>query len=162
VRKIVRIVHEQAKRAGLDPLEHQALVQLFGADAGISVSRLAERLDVAPAVASRLIKVLATKGLVVRKQSEQDKRIMHVIVTDAGMSLLGEIDRAVHIHIEYFQKQLDDGDRLSLMAVFAFWAGLEADSEIGDAIRSAIARRAAHHQQTGGTRRRVRGKSTLR
>jgi DNA-binding MarR family transcriptional regulator len=162
VRKIVRIVHEQAKRAGLDPLEHQALLQLFGTDAGVSVSRLAERLDVAPAVASRLIKVLATKGLVVREQSDQDKRIMHVSVTDAGMALLGEIDRAVHIHIEYFQKQLEDGDRLSLMAVFAFWAGLESDSEIGDAIRSAIARRQASRNRAPSTRRRARGKPTLR
>jgi DNA-binding MarR family transcriptional regulator len=155
VRKIVRIVHEQAKRAGLDPLEHQALVQLYGADAGLSVSRLAERLDVAPAVGSRLIKVLAKKDLVVREQSEADKRIMHVIVTDAGSALLKEIDRTVHIHIEYFQKQLDDADRLSLMAVFAFWAGLEAESEIGDAIRSAIAGRASRHGQTTALRRRV-------
>ncbi len=155
VRKIVRIVHEQAKRAGLDPLEHQALVQLFGADAGLSVSRLAERLDVAPAVGSRLIKVLAKKGLVVREQSDVDKRIMHVIVTDAGTAMLKEIDRTVHIHIEYFQKQLEDSDRLSLMAVFAFWAGLEAESEIGDAIRSAIAGRASRHGQTTALRRRV-------
>jgi DNA-binding MarR family transcriptional regulator len=161
VRKIVRIVHEQAKRAGLDPLEHQVLLQLFGADAGHSVSRLAERLDVAPAVASRLINVLATKGLVVREQSDKDKRIMHVIVTDAGIALLGEIDRAVHIHIDYFQKQLEDSDRLSLMAVFAFWAGLEADSEIGDAIRSAVARRAGRRGQAAATKRRARGKSTL-
>lgn len=143
VRKIVRIVHEQAKGAGLDPLEHQALVQLFGAGAGLSVSRLAERLDVAPAVGSRLIKVLATKALVVREQSKEDKRIMRVMVTDAGTAVLREIDRAVHIHIEYFQKQLSDSDRLSLMAVFAFWAGLEADSEIGDAIRSGVAGRAS-------------------
>jgi DNA-binding MarR family transcriptional regulator len=153
VRKIVRIVHEQAKRAGLDPLEHQALVQLFGADAGLSVSRLADRLDVAPAVGSRLIKLLAKKGLVVREQSAKDKRIMHVIVTDAGIALLKDIDRTVHIHIEYFQKQLEHGDRLSLMAVFAFWAGLEADSEIGGAIRSAIANRAS--RETTPLRRRV-------
>ena len=62
VRKIVRIVHEEAKRAGLDPLEHQALVQLFADDTGLSVSRLAERLDVAPAVGSRLIKGARRQG----------------------------------------------------------------------------------------------------
>jgi DNA-binding MarR family transcriptional regulator len=152
VRKIVRIVHEQAKRAGLDPLEHQALVQLFADDTGLSVSQLAERLDVASAVGSRLIKALDSKGLVVRKQSSKDKRIMHVIVTDAGTALLIEIDRAVHVHIEYFQKQLDHRDRLSLMAVFAFWAGLESDSEIGGSIRSAMARCAIHDAEISAPR----------
>ena len=31
IRRIFRIVDEQAKSAGLEPLEHQALIQLFGA-----------------------------------------------------------------------------------------------------------------------------------
>jgi DNA-binding MarR family transcriptional regulator len=140
VRKVVRIVNEHARRAGLDPLEHQALLQLFGAGTeGVSSGRLAERLDVAAAVASRLIKQLNKKALVVREQSNADKRIMRVIVTEAGIALLREIDVAVHIHIEYFQKQLEDSDRLALMAIFAFWVGIQADSDIGDAIRTAIA-----------------------
>ena len=37
------------------------------------------------------------------------------------------------------------------MAVFAFWAGLDADSKIGGAIRSAVAARAASKAAEAGT-----------
>jgi DNA-binding MarR family transcriptional regulator len=139
VRKVIRIVHEEAKRAGLDPLEHQALVQVFGAiGEALSVNQLAERLDIAPALASRIIKGLEKKSLVVREQSPEDKRVIHVSATDSGIAVLKEIDAQVHVHIDYFQKQLRDSDRLALMSIFAFWAGVDADSRIGDAIRTAV------------------------
>jgi DNA-binding MarR family transcriptional regulator len=143
VRKVVRIVHEEAKRADLDPLEHEALLQIYGNGGAerLSVNRLAELLDVAPALASRVIKALVAKGLVQREQSTQDKRVTLVTATEAGVAMLRRIDKQVHVHIDYFRKQLEDADRLSLMAVFAFWAGLDADSKIGGAIRSAVAAR---------------------
>jgi DNA-binding MarR family transcriptional regulator len=163
VRKVLRIVHEQAKRVGLDPLEHEALLQIYGG-AGpelLSVNGLAELLDVAPALASRVIKALAAKGLVRREPSGKDKRVTLVAATDAGVALLRTVDREVHVHIDYFRKQLEDGDRLALMAIFAFWAGLDADSKIGGAIRTAIAARAMRQsaaasgsaKTTGGARR---------
>ena len=144
VRKVVRIVHEQAKRAGLDPLEHEALLQIYGVagDETLSVNGLAELLDVAPALASRVIKALVAKGLVHREPSGKDKRVTLVAATEAGIATLRTVDREVHVHIDYFRKQLEDGDRLSLMAIFAFWAGLDADSKIGGAIRTAMATRA--------------------
>jgi DNA-binding MarR family transcriptional regulator len=143
VRKVIRIVHEQAKRVGLDPLEHEALLQIYGAgsDALLSVNGLADLLDVAPALASRVIKALAAKGLVRREPSGKDKRVTLVAATDAGVAILRTVDREVHVHIDYFRKQLEDTDRVSLMAIFAFWAGLDADSKIGGAIRAAIAAR---------------------
>jgi len=143
VRKVVRIVHEQAKQAGLDPLEHEALVQIFGGGASeaLSVNQVAGRLDVAAALTSRLISGLAAKELVHRHRADEDKRVTRVGTTEAGVAILKEIDRQVHIHIDYFQKQLDDDDRLSLMAIFAFWVGLDGDSQIGGAIRTAVLER---------------------
>lgn len=144
VRKVVRIVAEQAKRAGLDPLEHEALLQIYGADeaARLSVNRIAEHLDVAPALASRVIKALDTKRLVRREQDADDKRVTLVVPTDVGIAMLRSIDQEVHVHIDYFRKQLENDDRLSLMAIFAFWVGLDSDSRIGGAIRSSLAARA--------------------
>ena len=111
VRKVVRIVQEEAKRAGLDPLEHEALLQIYGAgsDELLSVNRLAELLDVAPALASRVIKALAAKGFVRREQSGTDKRVTLVAATDAGVAILRTVDREVHVHIDYFRKQLTRG-----------------------------------------------------
>jgi DNA-binding MarR family transcriptional regulator len=151
VRKVVRIVHEEAKRADLDPLEHEALLQIYGNGGAerLSVNRLAELLDVAPALASRVIKALVAKDLVRREQSTEDKRVTLVMPTDAGVATLRRIDKKVHVHIDYFRKQLEDGDRLALMAVFAFWAGLDADSKIGGAIRSAVAARSRAARSIG-------------
>jgi DNA-binding MarR family transcriptional regulator len=164
VRKVVRIVHEQAKRADLDPLEHEALLQIFGngGTERLSVNRLAELLDVAPALASRIIKALVAKGFVQREQSQQDKRVTLVTATEAGVAMLRRIDKQVHVHIDYFRKQLEDADRLSLMAVFAFWAGLGADSTIGREIRSAVAERSGGNgrqraRRTTAARRRAPG-----
>jgi DNA-binding MarR family transcriptional regulator len=154
VRKVLRIVHEQAKRAGIDPLDHQALVQLFGAEASdaLSINRLAERLDIPPALASRVTKRLAERRLIYRRQSESDKRVTEVNLTEEGVALLKEIDREVHIHISYFREQLTDDERLSLMAIFAFWAGLGGDSRIGGAIRTALAGRRLDNRENGRRR----------
>jgi DNA-binding MarR family transcriptional regulator len=168
VRKVVRIVHEQAKHAGLDPLEHEALLQIYGtgSDELLSVNKLADLLDVAPALASRVIKSLAAKDLVRRQQSGTDRRVTLVAATDAGVAILRTVDREVHVHIDYFRKQLKESDRLALMAVFAFWAGLDADSKIGGAIRSAVATRALTTSPgtAAGTRgmRSATGRSTTR
>jgi DNA-binding MarR family transcriptional regulator len=155
VRKVVRIVDEQAKQAGLDPLEHQALVQIAGISESeaLSINELAERVDVPPALSSRLVKSLVSKQLAERLPSASDRRVTLVRATDTAWALLKDIDRRVHLHIDYFQKQLKDSDRISLMAIFAFWVGLDADSHIGDAIRAAVADRAADHARSSKRRK---------
>lgn len=164
VRKVLRIVNEQAKCAGLDPLDHQALVQLFGSERGetLSINRLAERLDIPPALASRVTKRLADQKLVYRQQSDTDKRVTEVKLTDEGLALLKGIDREVHIHVSYFSEQLTDDDRLSLMAIFGFWAGLDGDSRIGDAIRTAVFARRSGTSADGRRRRSTRRASVSR
>lgn len=124
VRKVFRIVDEQAKRAGLDPLEHQALIQIFGADEkALRINDVAERLDIPPAFASRLIRSLEEKGYVKRSPSSEDRRTIHVDATTAGRDLLADIDSSVHLHVGYFQQQLDDVDRAAALGIFAFYVG---------------------------------------
>src|SRR5947207_1818166 len=56
LRKVLRIVEDEAKVAGLDPLEHQALLQIYGHGKGaLQVKQVAARLDVTPAFASVLV-----------------------------------------------------------------------------------------------------------
>src|SRR5258708_7915868 len=63
LRKVFRMIEEQAKEYELDSLGHQALLQVYGSPGqGLRVSELAERLDIPPAFASNLV-----KGLVKRK-----------------------------------------------------------------------------------------------
>jgi DNA-binding MarR family transcriptional regulator len=124
IRKVFRIVDGQASKAGVEPLEHKLLIQAMGAgETALRVSDLASRLDIAPALASRLVKSLEGKGLVSRSLGQGDRRTTVVDLTWEGRRLLGEIDRDVRLHVDYFQAQLSDEERAAAVRVFAFYLG---------------------------------------
>jgi DNA-binding MarR family transcriptional regulator len=127
VRKVFRIVDEQAKAVGLEPLEHQALIQILGAPEPIRVMDLAERLDIAPAFASRLAKQLEDRELVARSPSPQDRRSKFLDPTERARELLASIDEQVHVHVDYFQRQLSDDERVAALGIFAFYLGASPD-----------------------------------
>jgi DNA-binding MarR family transcriptional regulator len=124
MRKVSRIVDDEAKLEGLDPLEHQALLQAYGAgDKLRTVSQIAERLDVAPALASRVVNSLVMKGMVIRHSSAADKRVTEIEISKEGAELARKIDHKVHIHMDYFQTQLTESQRLAALAIFTFYLG---------------------------------------
>lgn len=130
IRKVLRIVDEQAKRVGLEPLEHQALIQIFGSASPHRVSDLAERLDIAPAFASRLVRGLEADGLVIRSPSAHDKRSTYVTATESARNLLAEIDEGVDLHVGYFHRQLSDAERAVAFGIFAFYVGASRVDEM--------------------------------
>src|SRR5262245_57781382 len=85
MRKIFRIVDEYAKQLGLDPLAHQALLQVYGSPhQSLRVSALAERLDIAPPFASNLAKELVNEKLLRRTSDASDMRVSIIRLTSAG------------------------------------------------------------------------------
>ncbi|WP_160148779.1 MarR family winged helix-turn-helix transcriptional regulator [Amycolatopsis alkalitolerans] len=127
LRRILRLLDEQAVAGGLQPLQHQALLQIYGADGPLPVNKVADRLDIAPALASRLIRQLEDKGLVERTRVPGDRRVLAVHASDAGIELLRKIDASVHVRVDHFQRQLSDEGKLGALATFAFYLGLDAD-----------------------------------
>ena len=130
IRRIFRLVDEQVRRHGLDPLQHQALVQIFGSGGRpLRINDVAERLDIAPAFASRLARDLETRGLINRRPSTEDKRITLVTATDVGRELLVEIDQQVQLHIAYFASQLSTEDRAAAMSTFGLYVGVPPERD---------------------------------
>jgi DNA-binding MarR family transcriptional regulator len=124
IRKVFRIVDTEARSAGLDPLEHKVLVQALGAPGTpLRINDVAARLDIAPALASRLIKRLELRGLLARTRGESDRRTTRVTVTAPGRELLADVDRRVRLHVDYFQAQLSDAERMAAMQIFGFYLG---------------------------------------
>jgi DNA-binding MarR family transcriptional regulator len=81
-----RIVSEQAKKLGLNPLEHQALIQIYGSESqGLQMKQIAGQLDIPSDFVSRLVKSLDSKGLVLRSSSTAEKRIVQVRATVMGI-----------------------------------------------------------------------------
>lgn len=124
IRKVFRLVDEQAKKAGLEPLEHKLLIQVLGApDAPLSVYAAADRLDISSALASRLIKSLVERGLVDRVPGEHDRRVTKVTITAAGRELLARVDADVRQHVDLFQRELTDDERDGALRIFSFYLG---------------------------------------
>lgn len=130
IRRVVRIVDEQARGEGLDPLEHQLLLQLLGAAAPMAVGALAERLDVPAAVASRLAKQLEQHGMVVRGKAERDRRVTDVEITAAGREVCVRVWEDVRVHIEAFQSGLGEEARWLALGVFGFTVGLASATPV--------------------------------
>lgn len=142
VRRVLRIVEDEAKKRGLEPLVHQALLQIHGYEGGqgINVSTLARRLDVASALASRLVRRLEEADLVQRTPSERDRRATSVTATPEGVQTLADIDQDVHFQVAYLQRELSADQRVAALSIFAFYVGLDVSSPIAAAIRDAAAR----------------------
>ncbi|MER5185461.1 MarR family transcriptional regulator [Streptomyces sp. NPDC002896] len=138
MRRVLRIAEDRAKEHGLEPLGHQALLQVYGAGDGITVSHLAGRLDIAAAFASRLVRQLEDMGLVTRSASATDKRVTIVSATKEGAEKLAVIDDDVHRYVAFLQHELGAEERHMALSVFAFYVGLDPDSQVAHAIRAEV------------------------
>ncbi|MEP7244786.1 MAG: MarR family winged helix-turn-helix transcriptional regulator [Gammaproteobacteria bacterium] len=125
VRRAFRIVEERAKSAGIDPLAHQVLVQIYGSAAKqLPVNQIAERLDISPAFASNLVKALVKSGYAARRRDATDQRVTLVSATDEGKRLLAKIDEDVRFHVDYFTSQLSREEKESALSILLFYVGL--------------------------------------
>lgn len=124
LRKVFRIVEDQAKKYGLDPLAHQALIQIYGSiDMELQVNQLASRLDITPAFASSLVRMLVEKKFVARRRADHDQRVIYVYITEHGREIMDTIDDEVTIHVDYFVGQLSEDERISALSILMFYVG---------------------------------------
>ncbi|MGW5383614.1 MarR family winged helix-turn-helix transcriptional regulator [Nocardia sp. NPDC003963] len=130
IRRIFRMVDDEAKTEGLDPLQHQALLQVFGSPDRLTISGLAERLDIVPALASRTVNELERRGLVTRHRDTTDKRVIGIRATSDTRDLLQRIDTAVHTRVERFQSGLTDDQRRAALVILTFYIGLGSPSRL--------------------------------
>lgn len=129
VRKVFRTIDEEARSAGLDPLEHQALIQLFGAPEHVlQMKELASRLDVGADVASKTVRALERKGYARRSRSDVDRRGINATPTESAQRLLASIDRRVRADIARLQRGLPRSLQLGALEMFAFYLGLSIDA----------------------------------
>ena len=138
LRKIFRLIEDEAKRHDLDPLAHQALIQIYGSPYRcLKIKDIAERLDISAAFSSTLVKALIEKGCVKAEADKSDKRVSWIGVTRKGQSLLRRIDEEVHVHVEYFLAKLEPAETEAAVSILLFYAGasLRPDGASGRGIR---------------------------
>jgi DNA-binding MarR family transcriptional regulator len=126
MRRAFRMIDDEARKLGLDPLAHQLLVQLRGAPALThTVSELAVRLDIPLNLASRLATDLDRRGLVERLQSPDDGRVRLIRATDEGVDLARQVGDRARVRFTELQHGFSARQRRAALQVWAGNLGVE-------------------------------------
>lgn len=93
LRRFMSFSASAAKAAGLPPQQHQALLAIKGNPGGlaVNVSRLAERLLIAPHTATELVGRLIDAGLVTGTTDLEDRRRLTLSLTPKAEDILNSL-----------------------------------------------------------------------
>ena len=119
VRTFLAFSEDAARRAGLTPQQHQALLAIKGLPEGevMTVGMLAERLLIAPHTATELVGRLIASAYVQRETDSEDRRRQTLKLTRKAEDILLRLS-AIHLHevremaprlIEILSRLRDDG-----------------------------------------------------
>ena len=84
--------NQQLQQFNLTLPQFNILRILRGAGEGISVQTVKERMLEPSPNTTRLIDKLAEKGFVIRMQSNSDKRVRNLEITEQGLTILSQVD----------------------------------------------------------------------
>jgi DNA-binding MarR family transcriptional regulator len=94
LRRFLRVSEQAARRHGLTPRRHLLLLMIKGAPGGretSTVSELCERLQLAQSTVTELVQRAEAAGLLERRQSGDDARVVNLSLTPAGEAALERI-----------------------------------------------------------------------
>lgn len=96
LRRFLEFSADAAKREGVTPRQHQAMLVIRGSEVGrASVGRLAERLCLRPNTAAELAKRLEAGGWITREPGQVDRRVVVLALTPAAEAKLEHLS---HVH----------------------------------------------------------------
>lgn len=84
-----RHFHEVEKKAGIGGASLWALAEMLDIN-NLTMSELAKAMSIHQSTASNLIEKLEIKGYVVRIRSLEDRRVVHLTLTDHGREILSK------------------------------------------------------------------------
>ncbi len=113
VRKFLHFSEETARSVGLTPQQHQALLAVKGfpeSSGRITISQLAERMQIRHHSAVGLVDRLAAQGLMRREPSESDRRSVYVTLSPKGLDVLEKLSA---IHKQELRRMLPELQQLT-------------------------------------------------
>jgi DNA-binding MarR family transcriptional regulator len=108
LRRFLRFSEDAATAEGITPQQHQALLAVKGFPGRdhVSVSELAERLQIRHHSAVGLIDRLVTEKLVLREPSPDDRRSVHIRLTARGEKMLAGLVAAHREQLRHFGPEI--------------------------------------------------------
>jgi DNA-binding MarR family transcriptional regulator len=96
-------------------LIHLNVLTILESDGPLSMSRLAEALDVSVASATGIVDRMETRGLVERRRDTDDRRVVVVHPTDRGLGVFALIDERRRTGLAGLLERLSDDDLAALL-----------------------------------------------
>jgi DNA-binding MarR family transcriptional regulator len=96
LRRFLRFSEEEARKHGITPQQHLALLSIRGQPSypRVAVGRVAEAMQIRHHSASLLVDRCVKRGLLYRQEDPDDRRRVMLSLTDDGQQVLDEITRA--------------------------------------------------------------------
>jgi DNA-binding MarR family transcriptional regulator len=93
IRRFLHFSEQAARKAGLEPRQHQLMLALKGLPKSVRprVRELAERLQIEHHSTVELVNRLSTRGLIRRRPAGEDRREVLLTLTPKGEKLLREL-----------------------------------------------------------------------
>lgn len=92
IRRFLHFSEQAARRAGVEPQQHQLMLALRGSDEdGLRIADLAERMQIQHHSAVELVDRLEERGLIQRGRGTDDRREVYVRLTGRGDRILQEL-----------------------------------------------------------------------
>jgi DNA-binding MarR family transcriptional regulator len=109
LRRFLRFSENAAQHAGLTPQQHQALLAIkgFPGRAQITLSELAERLQLRHHSTVGLANRLVASRLAVRRRGSVDRRQVYLALTRRGEQLLARLSTAHREQLRHLSPQLE-------------------------------------------------------
>lgn len=117
LRKLFRSTELAARKVGLTPQQHALLLGAagLGGAEGVSISRLAEFLQLRHHTVVELVDRTEAQGYVIRKENPANKREVLVVVTPAGLRKLRQLSTEHRRELQFMRRRMDilDIERVS-------------------------------------------------
>lgn len=96
-------------------LVHLNLLMLLRARGPLTMTHLAELLDVSVASATGIVDRMEKKGVIERTRSEEDRRVVEVSVTDVGEEVFSAMQAERQIRLAQILSEIKDDDLAALL-----------------------------------------------
>lgn len=96
-------------------LVHLNVLFVLSGDGPLPMNRLAELLDVSQASATGIVDRMEQRGLVARERAEDDRRVIHVVLTPEGEGLIAGMEAERRDKLASLLETLPEGDAAALL-----------------------------------------------
>jgi DNA-binding MarR family transcriptional regulator len=114
LRSFLRRSERAARAAGITPSQHLLLLQIAGSDEReATISSLVDKLALTQSAVTELVQRAEAAGLVGRRASPDDGRVVHLFVTPEGEQRLARVHEALgpeRGHLRQIVDSLDEDD----------------------------------------------------